>query len=79
MYSNYTSNDIKLAREITETLNDMDSMALHLMYVRKYKEEFLRRILAKVMAIPESQIRKTRAALYVFLINQSNRHGDSRH
>jgi hypothetical protein len=79
MYSTYTPDEIKLAREIAETLSDMDSLALHLMYVRKYKEEFLRRILAKVMAIPENQIRKTRAALYVFLINQSNRHGDSRH
>lgn len=73
----YNPQEIKLAREIAETLSDMDSIALHLMYVRKYKEEFLRRILAKVMAIPEQQIRKTRAALYVFLINQSSRNGDA--
>jgi hypothetical protein len=79
MQHNYTSEEIRLAREIAETLNDLDSLALHLMYVRKYKEEFLRKILAKVMAVPESKIRRTRAALYVFLINQSSRHGDSRY
>ena len=77
MYKNYNPQEIKLATEIAETLHDRDSLALHLMYVRKYKEEFLRRILAKVMAIPEHQIRKTRAALYVFLINQSSRNGDA--
>ena len=78
MNSNYDPHEIKLAREIAETLNDMDSIALHLMYVRKYKEEFLRGILNKVMTLPENQIRKSRAALYVFLINQSSRYGDSR-
>ena len=79
MYSNYTPQEIKLANEIAETLKDRDSLALHLQYVRKYKEEFLRRILSKVMALPEHKIRSTRAALYVFLINQSSSHGDSRH
>ena len=79
MYQEYDANEIKLANEIAETLKDRDSLALHLMYVRKYKEEFLRRILAKVMALPDHKIRKTRAALYVFLINQSSHHDDSGH
>ncbi len=78
MYSNYDPREIRLAREIAETLHDMDSIALHLMYARKYKEEFLRGILNKVMALPENQIKKSRAALYVFLINQSGRYGDAR-
>lgn len=79
MYQDYDPYEIKLANEIAETLKDRDSMALHLMYVRKYKEEFLRRILAKVMALPEAKIRKSRAAIYVFLINQSTNHGDAGH
>lgn len=78
MSEQYDQFERKLAIEIAETLNDRDSFALHLMYVRKYKEPFLRKILAKVMAMPESQIRKSRAALYTFLINQNGRHGDSR-
>lgn len=79
MYQEYSPEEIRLAREIAETLNDRDSLALHLQYVRKYQEAFLRRVLAKVMSLPDSQIRKTRAALYVFLINQNARHGGSLH
>lgn len=77
MYQQYEPHEIKLANEIAETLKDRDSLALHLQYVRKYKEEFLRRILAKVMALPENKIRRSRAALYTFLINQGGQHGDS--
>ena len=79
MKINYTPDEIKLAREIADTLNDMDSLPMHLILVRKYKEEFLREKLNKVMSIPESQIKRSRAALYIFLINQNGRHGDARH
>lgn len=79
MYSNYTPAEIRLAQEIATTLNDRDSLAAHLLYVRKYKEEFLRRILTKVMSLDASKIRRSRAALYTFLINQSSSHGDSRY
>jgi hypothetical protein len=79
MNDHYTPHEIKLAREIAETLNDLLSLPMHFILVRKYKEEFLRRILNKVMSIPESQIKKSRAALYIFLINQSSRHGDARY
>jgi len=78
MLQNYDQYEIKLANEIADTLKDRDSIALHLQYVRKYKEEFLRRILNKVMALPDDKIRKNRAALYTFLINQSTKYGDSR-
>ncbi len=79
MYQDYDPYEIKLAHEIAETLKDRDSIALHLQYVRKYKEEFLRKILAKVMSLDESKIRKNRAALYTFLINQSSKYGDAGH
>lgn len=78
MDTNYTSLEIRLANEIADTLNDRDSLAMHLQYVRKFKEEFLRRILNKVMALPDNKIRKNRAALYTFLINQSTKYGDPR-
>lgn len=74
----YTHAEIKLANEIADILKDRDSIAMHLQYVRKYNEEFLRRILNKVMALPNDKIRKNRAALYTFLINQSTRYGDAR-
>lgn len=79
MYQNYDPYEIKLANEIADTLKDRDSIALHLQYVRKYKEEFLRKTLAKVMSLDESKIRKNRAALYTFLINQSSKYGDAGH
>lgn len=79
MYQEYSSHEIRLANEIAETLKDRDSITMHLQYARKYNEEFLRRILAKVMALPESKIKRSRAALYTFLINQSSRHGDAGH
>jgi len=78
MYQQYAPYEIKLANEIADALNDRDSISMHLQYVRKYKEEFLRRILNKVMALPDDKIRKSRAALYTFLINQSIKYGDSR-
>lgn len=79
MNSNYDSHEIKLANEIAAILKDQDSIAMHLQYVRKYKEEFLRKTLTKVMSIDESKIRRSRAALYTFLINQSGSHGNARY
>jgi hypothetical protein len=79
MNQNYDPYEIKLANEIADTLKDRDSITLHLQYVRKYKEEFLRKTLAKVMSLDENKIRKNRAALYTFLINQSSKYGDAGH
>ena len=77
MNINYSNYEIKLANEIADTLSDRDSIAMHLQYVRKYKEEYLRKVLNKVMSLPDDKIRKSRAALYTFLINQGNKYGDS--
>lgn len=77
MHQEYDPYEIKLAHEIADTLKDRDSMELHLQYVRRYKEDFLRKTLAKVMAMDERKIRKSRAALYTFLINQSSKYGDT--
>lgn len=79
MKEDYSSYEIKLANEIADALKDRDSITMHLLYVRKYKEEFLRKILSKVLSIDESKIRRSRAALYTFLINQGHSHGDSRY
>ena len=73
----YEPKVIKLANELAETLRDRDSLALYLKFADTYQEDHLRKILAKVMSIPESQIRKTRGALFTYLI--SNQHGSSNH
>lgn len=75
---NYQVHEIKLANEIAETLKDRDSIASFLIFTRKYKEEFLRETLAKVMAMEESKIRKSRGALFTFLVNQNAKNGNPR-
>lgn len=79
MYQDYDPHEIKLANEIAGTLKDKDSITLHLQYARKYKEEYLRRVLNRVMSLPENKIRRNRAALYTFLINQGNKHDNAGH
>jgi hypothetical protein len=74
----YEDHEVKLANEIAETLKDRDSIASFLIFARKYNEKFLRETLAKVMAIEETKIRKSRGALFTFLVNQHGRHGNSR-
>lgn len=72
MIDQYSPQEMKLAHEIASSLNDHDSLALHLQYVRKYKEEYLRKTLDKVMAIPAFKIKRNRAALYTYLISQAD-------
>ena len=72
------SKEEKLAREIADALEDMDSYAVHLSFVQKYSESFLRKTLQKVLAIPEDQIRKTRGALFTYLVQQNGFKNNSR-
>jgi hypothetical protein len=74
----YEPEEIKLANEIAATLGDWDALPLYLIYTRKYQESFLRKILNRVMSIEQSKIRKSRGALFTFLINQQSGYGDSR-
>jgi hypothetical protein len=68
--NNATLEQIKLANEIADTLNDREAYPLYLSYTQKYQEAFLRKILARVMAIPDSKIRRTRGALFTYLVSQ---------
>jgi hypothetical protein len=74
--NHYEPHEIKLANEIAEKLNDRDALPLFLAYTRKYQESHLRRILEKVVSIPENNIRKSRGALFTFLVTA---HGTSKH
>ena len=73
-----TQKEEKLAREIANALNDMDSLPVHIAFVEKYSEAHLRKTLQKVLSIPENQIRKTRGALFTFLVTQNGGKGNSR-
>ncbi len=75
---NFEPHEVKLANEIADTLKDRNSLALFLTYAHKYKEQFLRDILAQVMSIDQAKIRRSRGALFTFLVNQHGAHGHSR-
>ena len=66
-----TSKEEKLAREIANALEDNDSLVMHIAFAQKYSESFLRKTLQKVLSIPEDQIRKTRGALFTYLVQQN--------
>jgi len=72
------SKEEKLAQELADTLSDQDSLPFYRDMVLKYSETFLREKLKKVMSIPQDQIRKTRGALFTYLISQHERRYDSR-
>jgi len=75
--SPYDPYEIRLANEIADTLNDKDALQLYLQFSRKYKEAFLRKILARVMSIPDNKIRRSRGALFTFLITQQGSNDNS--
>jgi hypothetical protein len=61
----------KLAVEIASTLGDMGAIGYHRKLVCTYSEDYLRKILQKVMSIKETDIRKSRGALYTMLVKQN--------
>lgn len=64
-----------LAHEIADTLNDFNALPLYKSYTEKYSHTFLRDTLATVMSIPSNRIRRTRGALFTFLVqNNGTRH-----
>ena len=73
-----TQKEEKLAREIAYALNDMESLPVHISFAEKYSEAFLRKTLQKVLSVPDNQIRKTRGALFTFLVNHQYGKSSSR-
>lgn len=63
-----------LAIEIAEVLNDKESLPLYLRYTSQYSPAFLRDILKKVLSIPQEKIRKTRGALFTYLVENHAKH-----
>ncbi len=73
-----TSKEYRLAEELAETLDDKESLPFYCDLTEKYSEAFLRAKLRKVMSMPSDQIRKTRGALFTYLIRQHERRYDTR-
>lgn len=62
--------ELQLAQEIAERLNDPDSFNQFLRYTQKYSHKLLREKLNYVSSVPERKILTSRAAYFVFLIEQ---------
>lgn len=62
--------EVNLAFELAEQLKDEKSLAQYLIMVRKYKASFLNNVLAEVLRTPQKKIRKSRGALFTYLIKK---------
>lgn len=57
-----------LAQDLAEELGDLNHLNLYRKYVLQYSESFLRRILSEVKQTPIHKIKKSRGALFTYLI-----------
>jgi hypothetical protein len=58
-----------LAQDLAEGLGDMNHLNLYRKYALQYSESFLRRILSEVKQTPIHKIKKSRGALFTYLIH----------
>jgi len=65
-----TPTEIQLAHEISERLNDPNSLTQYLKYAQEVPHEFLRQKLNYVCSIPDRKITTSRAAYFTFLVEQ---------
>ena len=68
-----------LALDLATALNDRKSLPVYLSYARKYPESFLRRILGEVKEIPAGKIKKSRAALFGYLVKKYAQESNQNH
>lgn len=59
-----------LALDLAQGLDDLKGLPLYLSYSRKFPEALLRRTLSEVKAMPAKQIKKSRGALFNYLIQK---------
>lgn len=65
-----------LAMELAETLNDQKSITLYLQMTHKYSPVFLRQKLREALAVPPEKLRKTRGALFTWMVNNHAKYQD---
>ena len=69
----YTPKEIQLAEDIAEALHDPDALSLYLSYTQQFPHEKLRELLAKVCSIPDDKIKRSRGALFTYLVSEQKR------
>lgn len=63
-----TTREEVLAHDLATALNEPEELPLYLSLVKAYSEPFLRETLAKVNQTPRHRIKKSRAALFTYLL-----------
>ena len=66
----YTPHQIMLAEELAQTLHDWHSITQYLKFTTQYTEEQLRDVLQRVMDMPQGKIKRSRGALFTYLLQQ---------
>jgi hypothetical protein len=70
------SREEALAMEIAHAFHDMDGIALYVDYCRRYPECIIRRAYGEVKELPDSAIRRSRGALFNYLVQKYARGED---
>lgn len=63
-----TTKEELLASDIAQSLGEENNVKIYLAYAHKYPELFLRRILSEVKKTPSHKIKKSRGALFAYLV-----------
>jgi len=59
-----------LALDLAKSLSDLQGLSLYLSYSNKYPESFLRKVLGEVKEIPLGKIKKSKGALFNYLVKK---------
>lgn len=58
---------------LAESLDDLENLPLYIALSKRYPEEFLKEILSYVKAVPISEVKKNRGALFNYLIGKHSK------
>jgi hypothetical protein len=72
----FASRDEVLAKELSIGLGDTINLKYYQSVTKRYSERLLREIFERVRAIPQSQIKKSKGALFNYLLQK---HGKDYH
>lgn len=59
-----------LAYTIADTFSDTDRLSLYLIYCKKYPSHIIQRAYGEARSIPNDRIRKSRAAVFFYLVKR---------
>lgn len=67
-----------LALDLAEGLNDRPNLGFYISACRKHSESFLRKIYSEVKEVPLSKIKKSKGALFNYLIQKYDKNNPER-